>query len=216
MAPIRDTSFRYPGGRKALWGALGFVVTYVLMVPVAVLGREAFISDITVDVHTLTDKPLANYVDLGQLSSWELAGQLVYNAQFVSTEIPIDVGGMTIQKGVNLILRAGLPFMVLLFVPIVVYAVTGALATREPERGKMQRKWQAVLQFTGVFPLVLVTIFVFGFGTQYGSAGPSLLWGPALAGFVYPAVGGYVGAIFAQRRDDEATSLSDHKGTWSS
>jgi hypothetical protein len=216
MAPIRDTSFRYPGGRKALWGALGFVVTYALMVPVAVLGREAFISDITVDVHTLSGKPLSNYADLSQLSPWELAGQLLYNAQFVSTEIPIDVGGMTMQKGLNLILRAGIPFTVLLLVPMVVYAVTGALASREPERGKMRRQWQAVLQFTGVFPLVVVTIFVFGFGTEYGSAGPSLLWGPALAGFLYPAVGGYIGAKFAQRRTDDTASLSDHKGAWSS
>lgn len=216
MAPIRDTSLRYPGGRKALWGALGFVVTYVLMVPVAVLGREAFISDIRVDVHTLSNKPLDNYVDFSQLSPWDLAGQLLYNAQFVSTEIPIDAGGVTIEKGINFILRADAPFAVMMLVPIVIYAVTGALATRDSETAKMSRKWQAFLQFTGVLPLTLVTIGIFGFEAQQGTASPSLLWGPVLAGFLIPAVSGYFGAKYDQSRNGESDSLTDHQGTWNS
>lgn len=226
MAPPRNTSLRYPGGWKALWGAIGLLTTYVLLYPVAMLQRSELLSDVTINPGGgIGERPITEYIDFTPLADWEFAGQLLFNSQLTPLSVPIRVfentmGGM---GTVNLITTAGGPYLVLLLVPAVVYAVTGMLATRNASNTiPSTRGYGGLMQFTGVLPLVLLAVFLFSFSAQTGgagqtgSAGPSLMWGGILAGFVYPAIGGFVGGFVADKFSDSSEDTATTVDGWGS
>lgn len=220
MAPPRDTSIRYPGGRRALWGALGFIATYVVMVPVTLLYRETLLSDVIIDPGGgAVEEPITAFIDFSSIADWEVAGMLLFNAQMTPINVPIEVfensiGGM---GSVNFITTAGGLYLLLMLVPIVVYPITGMLATRDKKNAIASRRgYAAMMQFTGVVPLAIAAAFLFSFSAQGGTAGPSLLWTGFLVCFAYPAIGGFLGGTLAQKfagSTRESSSAVDSWGT---
>lgn len=196
MAPLRDTSVRYPGGRSAAWGLVGFVLSYLCFLGIVVVQRSTLVSGRTVSPGGgAVEEPLTEFVALGQLPDWELAGIVLFNAQFVPFEVPVQAfqGAQSITRGVNFLTAEGGLLLAAFALPVAAYVATGALAARSAIRaGRRNPALTAALQFTGVLPLVVVGMVAFGFSVG-GSTGPSLLWTPVLAGFVYPVVCGYVG-----------------------
>jgi hypothetical protein len=218
MAPPRNTSLRYPGGRRALWGAFGFIVTYVVMVPVAMLKRETLLNDVIITPGGGASKePISELIEFSAVADWEIAGLLAFNAHMTPLNIPVkvfenSVGGMGTA---NLVTTAGGPYLLLLLVPLLVYPMTGILATRNMERAIPSRRgYAAVMQFTGVLPLAIASVFLFSFPAQTGTAGPALMWGGVLVGFLYPAVGGYLGAVFAQRFTSSSQDSNSSLDSW--
>lgn len=200
MGATRNTSIRYPGGRRAVWGALGFVISYVLCLPIAILGGPRVFDTVTVSIQGETF-PLTDFVAPGQIADWVLAGGLFFNAQFVPLSIPIGYNSRVVSVWVNLLLENGGVFLATLLIPAVVYAVTGAVATRNVDTSNPTRRAKrAVLQFTGCFPVAVVSLYLFSFPVSETSGGPVLLWGLVVGGFLYPAVFGAVGGWAAAKR----------------
>lgn len=200
MGATRNTSVRYPGGRRAVWGALGFVISYALCLPIAILGGPRVFDTVTISIESETF-PLTDFVAPRQIADWVLAGGLFFNAQFVPLSIPIEYNARVVSVWVNLVLENGGIFLVTLLIPAVVYVVTGAVATRDTETANATRRAKrAVLQFTGCFPLAVVSLYLFSFPVSEMSGGPVLLWGLVVGGFLYPAVFGAVGGWTAAKR----------------
>lgn len=200
MGTTRNTSVRYPGGRRAVWGALGFTISYVLCLPIAILGGDRLFDTLTVSIQGETF-PLTDFVAPGGIADWVLAGGLFFNAQFVPLSIPVEYNARVVSVWVNLVLENGGIFLATMLIPAVVYAVTGAVATRDTDTSNpMRRAKRAVLQFTGCLPLAVVSLYLFSFPVSELSGGPVLLWGLAVGGFLYPAVFGAVGGWTAAKR----------------
>ncbi|MFB6235055.1 MAG: hypothetical protein ABEH81_07115 [Halopenitus sp.] len=203
MGATRNTSVRYPGGRRAVWGALGFVFSYLLCLPIAILGGPRLFNTVTVSIQGET-LPLTDFVAPGGIADWVLAGGLFFNAQFVPLSIPIEYNSRVVAVWVNLVLENGGVFLAALVIPAVVYAVTGAVATRDTETSNATRRAKrAVFQFTGCFPLAIVSLYLFSFPVSEMSGGPVLLWGLVVGGFLYPAVFGAVGGWIATKRGND-------------
>lgn len=217
MAPPRDTSVRYPGGRRALWGAVGFVLTYAVMVPVALWKGTSIFEGVTVAPGPIDSTPITEFAAVEQFADWKIAGMLTYNAHFTPIDFPIEVSeGDVIVEPINLVTTSGGPFVLLLFlVPILVYAGTAAWATRDVTMtSPTERGFKGALQFAGVFPLAVLGLFVFSFSTAGTMGGPSLLWGLVLAGFVYPAVCGFLGAFLAETMSEDTKTSSTRIDRW--
>lgn len=199
MGTTRNTSVRYPGGRRAIWGALGFVISYALCLPIAILGGPRLFETVTVTIQSETF-PLSDFVAPGAIADWVLAGGLFFNAQFVPLSIPVEYNARVVSVWVNLVLENGGIFLATLLIPAVVYAVTGAVATRGTDTSNPPRRAKrAVLQFTGCLPLAVVSLYLFSFPVSELSGGPVLLWGLVVGGFLYPAVFGAVGGWVAAK-----------------
>lgn len=200
MGATRNASVRYPGGRRAVWGALGFVTGYVLFLPIVILGGPRLFETVTVTIQG-EPFPLTDFVASGEIADWALAGGLFFNAQFVPLSIPIEYNSGVVSVWVNLVLENGGVFLATLLIPAVVYAVTGAVATRDADTSNPTRRAKrAVLQFTGCLPLAVVSLYLFSFPVSELSGGPVLLWGLVVGGFIYPAVFGAVGSWAAAKR----------------
>jgi len=200
MGATRNTNVRYPGGRRAVWGALGFVVSYVLCLPIAALGGDRLFDTVTVSIGDET-LPLTDFIDPAQIADWVLAGGLFFNAQFVPLSIPVAYNSRVVSVWVNLVLENGGIFLAALLIPAVVYGVTGAVATRNVATSSPTRRAKrAVLQFTGCVPLTIVSLFLFSFSVSESNGGPVLLWGLVVGGFLYPAVFGALGGWIATKQ----------------
>lgn len=220
MAPPRDTSLRYPGGRRALWGFVGTAFIYALTLTVTALRRSSLVRDLTFEVEiagsTQQEAVHPQFVDFDAVADWEIAGIVYYNAHLAPFEVPAQV--FDEQTGVetfNLITNAGGVLTLLVVVPVIVYTVTGAVGVRkEPTRTARGRGFAGMLQFTGVLPAALLGLVVFSISTADGTAGPSLLWAPVLAGFVYPAACGFIGGYLAAAVQDESTFDTKTTDSW--
>lgn len=222
MAPLRDTSPRYPGGRSAAWGVVGFLVVYALSFGLVAWQRSALTAGRTVSPGGAVAEPLTEFVALGQLPDWEFAGVVLFNAQFAAFEVPVQAfeGGQSVTQGVNFLTAEGGLFVLAFAIPVAAYVVTGALAARSALRaGRHNPGLKAAMQFTGVLPLAVAGMIAFGLSVG-GSTGPSLLWTPVLAGFVYPVVCGYIGgrlgAAYWGPEDPEGGSDRNSETGWSS
>lgn len=203
VAPPRNTSLRYPGGRSARWGGIGFLAVYAIVAPVAALRRDALLSDVVVDLGAgVGAGAITEFFDPGQLADWQVAGLIAYNGHLAPVDVPVGLaeGRSSNVESVNLVLEAGGPYLLLLFVPALAYVATGFLATRRRQaKTGTGRRYGGAMQCFGTLPLSLVGLLLFGFSAHAGSAGPSLLWGPVLVGLVYPAAFGAVGGTIANR-----------------
>jgi hypothetical protein len=189
------------------------------MVPVALLNRETLLSDVTIDPGGgATAEPITTFIEFSSVADWEIAGVLTFNAHMAPLNVPVQVfenslGGM---GTVNFITAAGGLYLLLLLVPLLVYPVTGILASRNMQGAIPSRRgFSAMMQFTGVAPLALVTVFLFSFSAQGGTAGPSVMWGGVLVGFLYPALGGYLGAVLAEKLTSSSQDSTTSVDGWS-
>ena len=222
MAPLRDTSLRYPGGRSAAWGVVGFLIAYVISFGLVAWQRSALTAGLTVSPGGgAVEEPLTEFVALGQLPDWELAGVVLFNAQFAAFEVPVRVfeGRQSVTQSVNFLTAEGGPFLLAFAIPIAAYVGTGALAARSALRaGRRNPELTAAMQFTGILPLAIAGTVAFGLSAG-GSTGPSLLWTPVLAGFVYPVacgyLGGRIGTAYWGSGDADGTSDRDAETWWS-
>ncbi|WP_430505057.1 hypothetical protein [Haloparvum sp. PAK95] len=200
MGATRNTNVRYPGGRRAAWGALGFIISYVLCLPVAIIRGPQLFKNITVSVQDETF-PLSDFVAPDQIAEWVIAGGLFFNAQLVPLSIPIEYNSRSVSVWVNLLIENGGIYLIVLLIPAIVYGITGALATRDEDTtNPIRRAKRAVLQFTGCLPLTVIALYLFSFPVSEMSGGPVLLWGLVIVGFLYPALFGAVGGYIAVKR----------------
>lgn len=200
MGAARNTSLRYPGGRRALWGAIAYVAGFALFVPVAAARMGALLADATT---TLGGATIDVVEVLPPASVPDLTGAAILyaNAQFVPLSIPLSTRGRTAAATLNLLTQEGGAYLLLLLVPATLFAVSGALATRGLRTtDPWARAKAATLQFTGALPLAFVTVLGFTVSVPAGSGGPSLLWGIVVCGWLYPTLFGAVGAYVAEAR----------------
>ena len=221
MPPLRDTSLRYPGGRSAAWGVLGFLVCYALSFGLVAWQRSTLTAGVSVSPGGAIEEPLTEFVALGQLPGWELAGVVLFNAQFAAFEVPVRAfeGGQSVTQSVNFLTAEGGPFLLAFVIPVAAYVGTGALAARSALRaGRRNPELTAAMQFTGILPLAIAGMVAFGLSAG-GSTGPSLLWTPVLAGFVYPVACGYLGGrlgiAYWGNENSNGTSGRDSETGWS-
>lgn len=213
----RTPPVRYPGGRRALWGAAAFAASYLLAWLVAA-GRQSKVFETTVNPfggNALTteydwlpdeETSLAELgVEPAAVSDAELGGAVLFNAHRVPFSVPIAPfdGGpaeTSLQSfDINFIDSVGSPelYALLLAVPAV-YALTGIAATRKAgDRTPFERGLGAATQWTGCLPLVAAALFVFTFSGPNGVAAANPLYALVLAGVLYPAVCGFLGGYAA-------------------
>lgn len=220
MVSPQDPPLRYPGGRRALWGLLGTVIVYAIILVVTTFQRETLVSNLTLEFEfhdsTYEESISPLYVDFSAMSDWDLAGIVFYNAHFAPLELPGEVveESLSVQT-FNLVTNAGGPLLLLLVVPVVVYTATGAIGARnEPTRNARGRALSGMFQFTGVFPAVLLGLFLFTFSATDGPAGPSPAWGMILAGLIYPAVCGLIGGYLVACLQDESGFERSNASSW--
>lgn len=175
-------------GVGAAIGAGAFVVNYVLMyLFVTIDGLES------------------------SEDSWKLVGQILYNAQFVPSEL--SSGGQSItmnfvtKSSSNAFMEAAvkqselgstIPSVVYHIVPILVLLAAGIVAARSAA-GQLDTASGAAAGASiavGTVVLAIVGTFVFevsGTSAASGSMAPQLVMGVLLVGIVIPAVAGAIG-----------------------
>ena len=220
----RSPSVGYPGGRRALWGAAGFVASYLLARGVAA-GRQRQLFETTVTPFAgdglagqfdwLPDRESSLTelgVDPASVSDTDLGGAVFFNAQQVPFSVPIEAFEGSPSDGsargvsaalqsfdINFISATGSPalYALMLAVPAV-YALTGGLATRAlTDQTPLERGRIAATQWTGCLPLVAVALFAFTFSGPAGVAAANPLYALLFAGVIYPAVCGFLGGCGA-------------------
>lgn len=220
---------RYPGGRRALWGAGGFAGSYLLARVVAA-GRQRRTFEATVNPFAgdgtagefgwLPDRQ-TSLTELGvepaSVSDTDLGGAVFFNAHQVPFSIPIEgfegspgpnagIASASVKSfDINFIGTVGSPelYALMLAVPVA-YALTGIAATRTAgDRTPVERGLGAATQWTGCLPLAAVALFAFTFAGPAGVATANPLYALVLAGVLYPAVcgflGGYVAGVLTER-----------------
>lgn len=214
---------RYPGGRRALWGAGGFAASYLLARTVAA-GRQPEVFETTVNPFAgdgtagefgwLPDRQ-TSLTELGvepaSVSDADLGGAVFFNAHQVPFSVPIEAfeGSPGTDTGVvsaslksfdvNFIEAVGSPALYALLVAVpVAYALTGIAATRGAgDRTPVERGFRAAAQWTGCLPLAGIALFSFTFAGPAGVATANPLYALLLAGVLYPAVCGFLGGYAA-------------------
>jgi len=128
--------------------------------------------------------------------AWKIVGWVFFNAQFVTTTITVDLPLVGGRSAVNFIADDEGLSPVLYLVPPAVLAAAGLATARADgatELGRALRVGPAVV--LGYLPLAVVGAFLFTVNAgEAGSGSPTLLTAVVLAGAVYPAVFGTLGA----------------------
>ena len=159
--------------------ALGYLFTYVLSISVV---RESTIARLAEE-----------FGDGG--AAWKMVGWVFYNAHGATTTLDVDVpifGGTSV---VNFIVRSESLSVVLYGVPPALLLVAGLAAARmagATELGDGLRIGPAVV--AGYLPLVLIGAVVFTVSVGGSVGKPTLVTTIGLAGIVYPAAFGTIGA----------------------
>jgi len=168
---------RVPFGPGAVAGIaawlLGYLFTYVITAP------------------EVRDSPARQAFEFfaGDLPTWKVVGWVFFNAQFVTTnfDAPLFGGARSFVGG-----DGGFALLLYVIPPLLLLgaglAVGRAVGTEDAASAGL-----AVVP--GYFVLSLVGVFLFAID----SAGPNPITGLLLAGVVYPAVFGTVGAAVAAR-----------------
>lgn len=199
MGAARNTSLRYPGGWRALWGALAYVAGFALFVPVSATHLRELLSGATITIGA-SEFDVADVAPPEAISDATGAAILYANAQFVPLSLPLTTRSGTVAGTANLLLQAGGWYLLLFLVPPVLLAVSGAMATRDLYASNPTRRAKAAtLQFTGTLPLGIGTVLGFTISAPGGSGGPDILWGIVVLGWLYPTVFGALGGYLAGR-----------------
>lgn len=204
MTVPRRTDLRYPGGRRAVWGALAYVVSYLAFVPLALVRGEWLLTNTTLEIAG-GDVSLHRLLPPEEIATTDLAGILFFNAQFVPVSIPIEL--IDLETGTptgpvaslaNPLLQTGGVYLLAFAIPPVLYTITGVLATHDMNTTTPSRRAKkATLQFTGCLPLAVLSVFLFSISAPGGSGGPDILWGIVVTGWVYPTAFGALGGWLA-------------------
>lgn len=127
----------------------------------------------------------------GDLPTWRVVGWIYYNAHFVSTNFDGAFAGSR-----NFIGGDGVTPVVYVVPPLVLFAAGLAVGRAAGVRDDLERAALVGLTVvSGYFVLSLVGVFVFAID----GAGPTVAEALLLAGILYPAVFGIVGAFVASR-----------------
>jgi uncharacterized membrane protein (GlpM family) len=161
----------------AAW-VLGYLVFYV-----------AYASDIR---NSLAGEALNALTDGG--GTWRAVGWYFFNGHAVSvtTDIPIvGTNAVTfLPEG------AVLPYLV---APVLLLVAGLLVGSRAGTDGVGDAAVTGLLVVPGYFALSLVGVFLFAISTENASVAPDPVTGILLAGLVYPAVFGAVGALVGDR-----------------
>ena len=201
----RNTSFRYPGGWKVLWGVAAYVVGYLCTL--LAFGREieGLLQGATVSTQ---DDPLAvaTIVEEAGVSATTGAGWLFYNSHFVSITVPRPDQRPVL---VNLVLEDGGVTVALLGVPPLLLVAAGVAVTRTAsthtelryDLGGPKARYAlngGVVTMLGYLPLAILGGIVFSVSADIRVA-PDLFSAFALAGLIYPLVFGAIGGLLVSR-----------------
>jgi len=184
---MNDDRRGYVAGVAA--GAVAFVLAYVFVYALSIG---------VVEESLLTGLAEA-FGDRG--GSWQIVGWVLFNAQFVTTTITVDVPLLGGTSAVNFIAESDALSPVLYLIPPAVLVAAGLGTTRldgATETGRAVRLGASTV--AGYLPLALLGTVLFTVSAgETGGGGPTLLTAAVLAGVVYPAVFGSVGAVLGTR-----------------
>jgi len=165
-------------------GVVAFVLAYVFVYALSIsVIQDSLLAE------------LARAFD-GNRPAWKVVGWVLFNAQFVTTTVTVDVPVLGGTSAVNFIAESDALSPVLYAVPPAVLTAAGLATARADgavDRGRALRVGPAVA--LGYLPLSVVGALLFTVNVgEAGSGSPTLLTAVVLAGVVYPAVFGAAGA----------------------
>jgi len=171
----------------AVAGAVAFGLTYVLVYALTISTvRESLFTGIA-----------EAFGDEG--AAWKVVGWLFFNAHFVTTNVSIDIPLLGGTDAVNFIAESDSLSAVLYLLPPALLTAAGLATARVAgavETARAVRIGPAVT--LGYLPLSVVAASLFTVRIGENSSGsPTLLTAVVLAGLVYPAVFGTLGAVVA-------------------
>ena len=215
----RNTSIRYPGGWKVLWGVAAYVVGYLCTLLAFGRGIEDILQGATVSTQD-DPLPVAAVVEEAGVSAVTGAGWLFYNSHFVSITVPRPDQNPVL---VNLVLEDGGSTLALLGIPPLLLIAAGIAVTRTAstytelrfDLGGPKARYAlngGVVTMLGYLPLAILGAIVFGVSADIRVA-PDLFWTFALAGLVYPFVFGAIGGLLVSR-GAERPSMEERGMGW--
>ena len=180
---MNDMQRRLAAGTVA--GLVAFVLAYVLVYALT--------------ISTVQDSLLTGFAEAfgGENPAWKIVGWILFNAQFVTTTITVDVPLLGGTDAVNFIAESDSLSPVLYVVPPALLAAAGlamARLTGASDAGEALKTGPTVA--LGYLPASIVGAFLFAVSVGSESGGsPTLLTAVVLAGVVYPVVFGGLGAV---------------------
>lgn len=206
---VSTARLRYTQG--AVLGAFAYLFVFALVYALVSVddGLDASVTD---DIGRLQTELFEFGFPQPTPSEAEFVGWVLYNAHFVETvfapdiQTPVDADGATAQS-VNMLSEAStqIPAIVYYLLPVVVLSLCGyALARKHDADSVLDAARTGGSLVIGYFPLAVIgSLLVVATATGEASnvevtvsAGPSL-GRTVLVGFVFPAVFGIAGAVFA-------------------
>lgn len=189
----RNTTLRYPGGWTSLWGAgaylIGYFIIYVVTKQRGLIAMQRV--ELTPKSETTT---FATYLKEATIPVWKSAGWLFYSAHSVPITVPRDRLPLIL---VNLIGAAGGALVVLYVLPPLILMSAGWIATRNKESSSPTKLLIAGGMISlGYVPLALAGTVLFAVNRSGIALHPDILFGVVVAGLLYPAVFGAIGARF--------------------
>jgi hypothetical protein len=169
----------------AVAGVVAFVLAYVLVYALTISTvRESLLTGLAESFGE-------------ENADWKVVGWLFFNAQFVTTTITVDVPILGGTDAVNFIAESDALSSVLYVIPPALLTTAGLAVARldgATETARALRLGPAVA--LGYLPLSVAGALLFAISVGENSGGsPTLLTAVVLAGVVYPAVFGTIGAL---------------------
>ncbi|KAA9410512.1 hypothetical protein EGO51_12105 [Haloarcula hispanica] len=171
----------------ALAGAAAFVLAYVLVYALS--------------ISTVQDALLTNIAESfgDDRAAWKIVGWVFFNAQFVTTTVTVNIPFLGGTSAVNFIAENESLSPILYLLPPAVLTAAGIATARidgTTDLSRAVRVGPAVV--LGYLPLAALGAVLFTVSAgDSGQGAPTLLTAVVLAGIVYPAVFGTVGAAIA-------------------
>lgn len=187
----RNTTLRYPGGWTSVWGAGAYLLGYIVVYLVAEQRLRIVMQRVEIPISTGTTT-LASHLQGATPPVWKGAGWLFYNAHFVPIVVPRERLPLIM---VNLISAAGGALVFLYGLPPLILTSAGWVATRTKENSSpMKMMISGGMISFGYIPLALTGTLLFSVNLFGIVVHPDILLGVVIAGFLYPAVFGAIGA----------------------
>jgi hypothetical protein len=144
---------------------------------------------------------------------WEFVGNILYNAQFVSTEFSSEAGSVTANfvtgSSSNAIFEAligelgvgdTIPTILYHLAPIIVLITGGFFVAQQAQAMDIASSAAAGVSIVfGTLVLSIIGVFLFEMSLQGTSGGPEMLMGILLVGIIIPAVAGAIGGAIADQ-----------------
>ncbi|WP_458188034.1 hypothetical protein [Haladaptatus sp. NG-WS-4] len=130
MTVERNTSVRYPGGKKSLWGAGAYLVGYVLTLPFAATRLTNATAATEIPLLVSKSTTLAELLEGAAVPTWKGAGRLFHNAHLVPVTVPCEIARLP-PVSRNVVGAADGALSILFLVPPVLLVLAGRLAVGE-------------------------------------------------------------------------------------